>query len=233
MQAPHKALLAQIQAKARQGRDAFGAAYLKSGHRYYGVAAPDQRAIAKAWVRTNAALPAEDFVRLLDSLFKAESLEEKIQAALLLGYSKAARAAVTTRHLGTWLDHLVGWAEIDALSSNVFKPDEALARWKEWERLIKTLARAQNINKRRAALVFLTGFVRYSDDRRLAALAFATIDRLKEEREIIITKAVSWLLRNLTIRHRQAVADYIARNRATLPAIAVRETTRKIKTGRK
>jgi 3-methyladenine DNA glycosylase AlkD len=229
----HETLLAEIQSGQRKGRDAFGASYLKSGHRYYGLTAPVLRGIARQWVRANKDTPPGEVVRLLESLFTGESLEEKVLAALLLGYSKQMRAAVSTKNLDAWLDHLVGWAEIDSLCSNIFKPDEALAKWKDWERLLKRLARDKNINKRRAALVFLTGFVRYSDDERLSALAFDTVERLKEEREIIITKAVSWLLRNLTSHHKKAVAAYIAKNRASLPAIAVRETTRKIKTGRK
>jgi 3-methyladenine DNA glycosylase AlkD len=233
MHTHHKTLLAEILSNQRKGRDAFGVSYLRSGHRYYGLTAPELRGAAKAWLAANKLLPPKAIVKVLDSLFLAESHEEKILAAVMLGYSKAARGAVTTKTLDAWLDHLVGWAEIDALCSNVFKPDEVLASWKEWERFLKRLSRDGNINKRRAALVFLTGPVRYTSDKRLSTLAFETVERLKGEREIIITKAVSWLLRNLTIQHRQAVASYIAKNKATLPAIAVRETTRKIKTGRK
>jgi 3-methyladenine DNA glycosylase AlkD len=75
--------------------------------------------------------------------------------------------------------------------------------------------------------------VRYSDDARLSDLSFALIERLKGERDILITKAVSWLLRNLTLRHKQEVAAYLKANGASLPPIAVRETTRKLKTGTK
>ena len=233
MHAHHKTLLAEIQSTQRKGRAAFGVSYLRSGHRYYGSTAPKLRAMAKAWLAANKGLPPNEIVKIVDGLIEAESHEEKVLAALLLGYSKAARAAVSTKDLDAWLNHLVGWAEIDSLCSNIFKPDEALSSWKDWERFIRRLARDENINKRRAALVFLTGFVRYSADKRLSALAFETVEWLKAEREIIITKAVSWLLRNLTIQHKKAVAAYIAKNEASLPAIAVRETTRKIKTGRK
>jgi 3-methyladenine DNA glycosylase AlkD len=229
----HKTLLAEIQSKQRKGRDAFGASYLRSGHRYYGLTAPELRGLAKAWLRANKTLPPEEIVDTLGNLIEGPSHEEKTLAAVLLGYSKEARAAVSTKNLDAWLDHLAGWAEVDALCSNVFKPDEVLADWKAWERLLKRLARDENINKRRAALVFLTGPVRYSADKRLLALAFETVERLKSEREIIITKAVSWLLRNMSMQHKKAVAAYIAKNKASLPAIAVRETARKITTGRK
>jgi len=98
-------------------------------------------------------------------------------------------------------------------------------------RFIRKLSLDKNINKRRAALVFLTVPIRYSEDKRLAALAFEVIEKLKPERHIMITKAVSWLLRSMVRHHQRAVAAYVRENRHSLPAIAVRETTRKIHDG--
>jgi 3-methyladenine DNA glycosylase AlkD len=79
----------------------------------------------------------------------------------------------------------------------------------------------------------LTKPVRDSDDTRLADLAFANIDKLKQDREILVTKAISWLLRDLIKNHRQKVEKYLQKNEDTLPRIAVRETRTKLLTGRK
>src|SRR6516225_5316855 len=119
------------------------------------------------------------------------------------------------------------------LCSGVFTADEILANWPAWERLIRGLSRDRNINKRRAALVLLTAPVRYSDDKRLSELGFEVIRALQPEREIIITKAVSWLLRSMVRYHKGAVSAYLKKNQSSLPAVAVRETRRKIATGRK
>ncbi len=99
--------------------------------------------------------------------------------------------------------------------------------------MVAELARDPNINKRRASLVLLTGPVRRSDDPRLLVAAFGNVQRLQAERAALISKAVSWLLRNLSIRHRDAVIRYLEENRAALPAIAVREVSTKLETGRK
>ena len=56
---------------------------------------------------------------------------------------------------------------------------------------------------------------------------------MKSERPILITKAVSWLLRALADRHHAAVTAYIDANEATLPKIAIREARTKLKTGTK
>jgi len=90
-----------------------------------------------------------------------------------------------------------------------------------------------NPSRRRASLVLLTKSVRGSNDARLSKLAFKNIDLLKGEKDILITKAVSWLLRSLIKNHRVEVVDYINKNRQILPKIAIRETERKLKTGRK
>jgi 3-methyladenine DNA glycosylase AlkD len=75
--------------------------------------------------------------------------------------------------------------------------------------------------------------VRDSEDTSLANLAFVNIDKLKKEREILVTKAVSWLLRALVKHHRRKVETYLKENQNALPKIALRETRTKLLTGRK
>lgn len=230
----HKVLLAALE-KHRRNRVHSQAndSYLSSGHHYYDVSIPSLRTLAKAWLKENKGVPDEEFLATLDGLYRGRSYEEKVLASILLSYHHAGRQTIGTKQLDAWLDGLVGWAEIDSLCQSAFTGDEILANWREWKGFIKTLARDQNINKRRAALVFLTAPVRHSDDERLAALGFEMIDMLKPERDIVITKAVSWLLRSMVPHHRRAVSSYVEENDHSLPAIAVRETTRKIATGRK
>jgi len=229
----HRALLVNLKAHRRnrvhsQANDS----YVGSGHLYYDVSVPVRRTLAKKWLRENGGIPDAEFLAVVESLFGGESHEEKTLAAILLASHPNGRKAVGPKQLNAWLDQLVGWAEIDSLCT-IFTADEVLANRREWERFIAALARHKNINKRRAALVFLTGPLRRSKDQRLAELGFRTIEMLKSERAIIITKAVSWLLRSMVAHHRLAVAAYIKENHHLLPAIAVRETNRKIATGRK
>ena len=91
----------------------------------------------------------------------------------------------------------------------------------------------KNINKRRASMVLLTKPLRESDDPRLAKLAFEQVEKLKGENEILITKAVSWLLRALVKFHKTEVAKYLEINKESLPKSAYREAKAKVETGRK
>ena len=72
-----------------------------------------------------------------------------------------------------------------------------------------------------------------SEDERLSRQALQMIDSLKHEKEVLITKAISWSLRSMVKLHKTDLKKYIDKNKASLPAIAVRETLTKLKTGRK
>ena len=79
----------------------------------------------------------------------------------------------------------------------------------------------------------MTKAVRESADKKLSVLSFKNIDRLKREKDVLITKAVSWLLRSLVRNNKSLVNDYLKENKNSLPKIVVRETENKIKTGKK
>ena len=235
MHADHALMLADLR---RAGRltpagglqnDSYGG----SGRPYYRVSVPERRAMVRRWLDAHGRERPDAALALIESLFDGESHEEKTLAAILLAAHAKARADVGPDDVGRWLGKLNGWAEIDSLCQNVFRPDQMLADWPAWKALIEALSRDANINKRRAALVLLNAPTHSCDDPRCRDLAFEVIERLKGEREILITKAVSWLLRSMTGRHREAVARYLADHGSTLPAIARRETRAKLATGTK
>jgi 3-methyladenine DNA glycosylase AlkD len=235
MHPEHQALLAALKAGATAqthgGFDLKG--YHGSAAPVMGVRAPQMRAIAKAWAATHEAGSPGQTLEVVAALIGGASHDEKVLGAVLLACDRKACAAAGPEDIDRWLDSLAGWAQVDSLCQNLFPPERLLADWPAWSGLIRRLAGDPNINKRRAALVLLTGPARRSDDPRLAALAFETIERLKGEKPILITKAVSWLLRALSVRHPREVSAYLERESGSLPAIAVRETRTKLATGRK
>ena len=232
--AEHAALVAQLRAEARPYRGGIqNDSYSGSGRPFLNVGAPEMRRIVRDWAAAHRAAPAADLIEMAGSLFGGELYEEKLLGALLLGYSRAARRAATPAMVDAWLGQLNGWAEIDSLCASVFGAEDLLADWPAWRGLIEQLSLDPNINKRRAALVLLTTPTRTCDDPRFSDLGFAVVERLKAERHILITKAVSWLLRSMTGRHGPAVAAYLDAQSASLPAIAVRETRTKLRTGTK
>ena len=230
----HKALLDQLRAAGRPADSQFDPAnYLKSGATFLNVAVPEQRRIAKDWLKTHSAWSAAEVLALVDELVESGSHEEKTLGLHLIEGLGRGRRPFGPVEVDRWLDHLVGWAEVDSLCQSIFGPEDLLGDWPAWSGFIRRLSKDPNINKRRAALVLLCRSTRTSPDPRLGDLAFETIEALKGEREIILTKAVSWLLRSMLEHHPADVAAYLDDQGPTLPAIAVRETRLKLATGRK
>jgi 3-methyladenine DNA glycosylase AlkD len=207
--------------------------YSGSGHPFFNVSVPELRRIARAWLAAHRKSADADLMAMTDRLFRGEAYEEKVLGAVLLQSNACVQRQLTPTRVDDWLNDLSGWAEIDSLCAGAFWAELMAADWPAWRALIQRLAADPNINKRRAALVLLTAPTRTSDDPRFRDLGFAVVDKLKAERPILITKAVSWLLRSMARRHGPAVAAYLEANAASLPAIAVRETRVKLATGTK
>ncbi len=230
----HQVLLDQLRAAARPPDSRFDpASYLKSGASFLNVAVPEQRRIARAWLKEHRSWPDARVLALVDDLVRGEHHEEKTLGLHLLEGLGRGRRPFGPSEVDRWLDHLVGWAEVDSLCQSIFGPEDLLGDWPAWSGFIRRLASDANINKRRAALVLLVRPAGRSPEPRLRDLAFETIDTLKREREVILTKAVSWLLRALTEHHPEEVARYLDAQGPSLAAIAVRETRVKLATGRK
>lgn len=230
----HQEILEEIKKQAGKGTKHSGKdSYLGSGHIYYSLSNPVRREIIRGWVKTHKDITLREFTNLLNSLYKGKSYEEKTTAGMLLSYYPKSRKQLDPHLVNGWLDQLVGWAEVDTTCQSNFTADELLKDWSIWKSLIEKLSKDKNINKRRVSLVLLTGVVSRSDDKRLSDLAFQLIDRLRSEKDVLITKAVSWLLRDLTKLHCQQVEKYLKENEDTLPKIAIRETRQKLLTGRK
>jgi len=176
----------------------------------------------------------KQFINLIDSLYtNATTFEEMDIAGRLLSIAPKLKVRINPTKLDLWLNYTHGWAEVDVLCQSNFLPEELLNNWSTWEKLLIKFSKDKNSHKRRASLVLLTKSVRLSPNKRLANLAFKNIDRLKKEKEILITKAISWILRSLIKHHRSEVENYLKKNKDVLPKIAIREVTNKLLTGKK
>lgn len=230
----HQELLDEIKSLAKGGtKYSWSDSYLSSKHIYYAISVPKCRVLIKAFVGHHTDLPFAEFKILLESLYKGVSYEEKTLAGYLLEYFPKLRKEIEPEDIEFWLGELQGWAEVDSTCQNKFKASDILGNWNSWKKVIVTLNKDKNINKRRASLVLLTGPVYQSQDIRLADLALENIDKLKIEQDILVTKAISWLLRSLIKNHKNLVEKYLMKNQDILPKIAVREVRRKLLTGRK
>lgn len=206
--------------------------YTGSTHLHYGLSAPQMRGFLKAHLQEHQP-DADAWLATLDALYAGESLEERAFAGMLLARFSRFRAGLSLERFNTWLETLEGWAEVDSTCQSTFTAKEFLAKWGEWEPFLRRLAADPNINKRRASLVLFIQPIRQTNDERLLSAALENIDRLKHEKDKLISKAISWLLREALKHHKAAVEAYIEANQAALPAFVQREVRTKLQTGKK
>jgi 3-methyladenine DNA glycosylase AlkD len=193
-----------------------------------GATTPQLRQRAKTWAKAHNDLAVAEFEALITDLIHSPSSLKKGMASILLGYMPVQRRQLSPELYEDWLQHTETWSTIDAICYNNFTAAEILGNFPRWKALITRLSKSDSLNKCRGAIVLLTKPVKQSPDPRLKDLSFQVIDRLHAEKSILITKAVSWLLRQLTGHHAAAVREYLDLHKDNLPAIARRETTHKL-----
>jgi len=229
----HKEILDQIQHHSgTPTHHTFLNSYLGNSHPRYPISIPLLRKIAREWMKAHRDLPVSKFSSLLTSLIKGVSSTEKTMVGILLDYSTIDQRKFDPAIFNTWLNHVEGWAETDSLCTGRYSDSEILSQWKTWKPLLIQFSKSNNIQKRRASLVFLSSPLRKSEDTRLSSLALQNIHHLKGEKEILITKAISWVLRSM-VKHHRAKLEKFMKDETGLPSIAIRETRRVLETGRK
>jgi len=230
----HQAILRQFQAVIPgRGQVKQRPEHLGTTRVWYGLKNEQSRRILLDFSAAHKDLSYDDWLALIDSLYQGDSYEERCAPRTLFRKFPRYRRQLPRPQLDAWLGCLNGWAEVDSACQTVFTDKDLLADWSGWSALLDKLASDANVNKRRAALVLLTAPISQSPDKRILDLSLALIDRLKGEKDGRVTKAISWLLRKGVKQHRAAIAAYLEANAPSLPAIAIRETRRKLTTGKK
>lgn len=234
MNSHHREILQLIKdAPGEATQHTFSDAYFGNTNPRYPISNPVLRMLAREWMKEHRDMSVKEFATVLDSLAKGKSSTEKMMCGMLTDYCTKEQLALPPKLFDGWIDHLSGWAEIDSVCTGRYSKLMIPADFTTWRVLLEKMSHSKNINKRRASLVFLCSPISHHASDDMAALAFANINRLKHEKEILITKAISWLLRSMYRHYKNAVKVYVMENKASLPKIAVRETLKKLETGRK
>ena len=207
--------------------------YLGTRNKLYSLTNATEKQIAKDFLNRHKDITGAQFLDLVNALYAGDSFNERTFGTKLLAYKKKFKPLFTPARIYGWLGKLFGWCEVDSLCQSTFTADDLLAGWASWGKTLDKLSRDKSISRRRASLVLLCKSVRGSSDIRLADMAFANLDRLKGEKDLLISKAVSWLSRDLIRHHRARVSDFISANRDILPKFVVSEVQNKLTFGRK
>jgi 3-methyladenine DNA glycosylase AlkD len=230
----HAALLASIKKKSGKAtQHTFNDSYLGNSHPRYAINSPILRQIAKSWMSEHKSLLTNELVEVLTTLIQAPSSTEKCLAGIMMDYATKDQRTFDPIIFDSWLNHLIGWAEVDTVCTGKYTVHEIPSQWSRWKRILIHFSKDKNIQKKRASLVLLCAPLRKNENTEIAVTALAIIKRLMHEREVLVTKAISWLLRSMIKHHKSLVNQFVEENKTSLPAIAVREVMTVLKTGKK
>lgn len=205
---------------------------IPSGLEVYGLRVFELRQIVRAWRRGHKDVDCADLMALAEALWHGQSREERMLALELLRHYPQHIPQLAWSSFERWRRELDNWELTDVLGVGVLGPwtlGDVDARAQH----LRDLIADEDVWSRRLGLVGAIGLNRARTDASFPKLTFALMDQVKEERHPMITKAVSWMLRDLTKKHPDRVAAYLEGNRDLLAGHVVREVDNKLKTGLK
>ncbi|RPJ83449.1 MAG: DNA alkylation repair protein [Acidobacteria bacterium] len=204
---------------------------VKTGLTVYGVRTPNLRKIVRTWLGAHRQTPWPEILGLIEILWCGPSQEERGLALLLLESNSRRIPELQWDHFNRWRLMSDNWGITDGLGCIAFGPWIKADMPSRLERLMFLIHEA-DIWSRRLALVATVPLNR-DEASAIPDLTLQLVDKVKHERDPMITKAVSWVLRELTKTHKPRVIDYLEKNRRLLAPLAVRETENKLRTGLK
>lgn len=214
------------QAIAKSELEREGAALTKA---VAGQRTAERRRVIRKWLRDHRTWPFATIVRLAELFWLGDPRDEAIPIELL-GLSRRHIASLSSSFFERWRKPLCTWHDTDGLGIYVFGP--WLAADAARVRTLQKLIQARDRCSRRLALVGTVTLNRQGQTA-IPQLTLKLVDAVAHERDPLITKAVSWALRELTKTHADVVKQYVEKNADRLPAIAVREVRMKLRTGLK
>jgi 3-methyladenine DNA glycosylase AlkD len=217
-------LTAKLRRHASAERAAQEKRYLKSELDFLGVAMPDIRREAKAFVRAHGAIARETLFALTDALWKTRLHELRSTAVAILELQHAQLSAADLPWLLALIRDAKTWALVDWLATKVFGP--IVAREPRAKKQLDRWARDEDFWVRRTALLSL-------HDELLAGRGdFAHFARLATpmlgEREFFIRKAIGWVLRSTAKRTPERTHAYVAEHAQAMSGLTFKEATRNL-----
>jgi 3-methyladenine DNA glycosylase AlkD len=221
-----RALAGEIEAALRQattaGRAEQEQAYLKSELDFIGVRIPDLRRVVKAELKRAGDLGGDELVRLARELWRSPIYERRAAAVMVLSHRPRLLAEHHIEVVEEFVRDSETWALVDGLAIDV--AGQLLERFPSLESTMQRWSTDADFWIRRSALLAYLRPLRRGEGHfdRFAEKA----DRMLEEREFFIRKAIGWVLRETAKQRPALVTGWIAPRTHRASGVTMREVTR-------
>jgi len=197
-------------------------AYLKSDLEFTGTPVPAVRSAVRAWRRGQDCLDHARLIAAVTALWARPVFECKLAAEELLDQSAALLQPGDAALIEQMLRSARTWALVDGLAASVMGP--LVERYPELTATLDRWAADPDFWLRRSALLALLLPLRQGggDFGRFARYA----DRMLDEREFFIRKAIGWVLRDTGRRRPDLVAQWLEPRIGRASGVTVREAVK-------
>jgi 3-methyladenine DNA glycosylase AlkD len=201
--------------------------YLKSDLEFFGVTVPDMRRTVKAAARSYPGLDREAVLAWAIALWREPVHERRMAAVEVLTLAVRRLAAEDLPAVEKLVREAGTWALVDGLACNV-AGGIALRDLSAWP-LIDAWASDQECWVRRSALLALLPGIRAGRPDLPRFTGYA--EPMLAENEFFIRKAIGWVLREISRRDPQWVAEWTEHHIYEMSGITFREAVRRIPDG--
>jgi alkylated DNA nucleotide flippase Atl1/3-methyladenine DNA glycosylase AlkD len=217
-----RAIEAALRALGTPERAAQEKRYLKSDLDFLGVTVPKLRTVARGWLAEHPDLDRPGLLRLVRALWATRVHELRAFGVELL----EARAGLLRSEDAALLEDLLrrsrSWAFVDSIAASLMGP--LVERDPRLNRTLDRWAKDEDFWLRRSALLALLLPLRRGQGDWPRFVRYA--DRMLEEREFFIRKAIGWVLREVGKKHPERVREFLRERRDRVSGLTRREAER-------
>ena len=206
--------------------------YFPTAQRVVGVTNPDIKSILKEIKISYGPGTPREWINLCKALVATCVFECQVLAYEMIGRDRKLLKVLEYRDLSALGQHLDNWASVDHYTVGIF--GVLWGRGVVKDSHIEKLLESDNFWDRRVAVVSTVALnLKSRGGTGDTARTIAVCERVVDERQDMIQKALSWALRELSKRDREAVYSFMERYKNRLANRVVREVNHKLDFGTK
>ena len=206
--------------------------YFPTAQKVMGVTNPDIKALLKEIRTKYGPGTSGEWINLCKALVATGVFECQVLAYEMIGRDRKLLDALEYKDLSALGQHLDNWASVDHYTVGIF--GVLWGRGVVKDRHIEKLLESDNFWDRRVAVVSTVALnLKSRGGRGDTARTIAVCERVVDERHDMIQKALSWALRELSKRDREAVYSFMEQYKNRLANRVVREVNHKLDFGTK
>jgi len=194
---------------------------LTSGVKCIGVSVPKIRQLAKDFKDEFANLDFGIVCKIADRFFKEECREEILLAIFTITQQKKNFNKIDWARIEMWLKHIDNWETCDQLSGNVVTP--IIVKSPDLFEKLFELTSSENKWERRFAAATVANI--NHGGRAYPKETFWICRPLFADKEIVVTKAVGWAIREISKKCPGETFDFLKENIGIIPKRLLKESS--------